>query len=79
MVSSIAEQFADNNVTISKWLADLDEKNSLGYMWFIKFLYFMCASDSNTADETKKSFTSKLMISLRFGEQVYKFKNLENF
>ena len=39
----------------------------------------MCASDSNTADETKKSFTSKLMISLRFGEQVYKFKNLENF
>lgn len=54
MVSSIAEQFADNNVTISNWLADLDEKNSLGHMWFIKFLSFMSASDSNTADKTKR-------------------------
>lgn len=42
MVSSIAEQFADNNVTISKWLADLDEKNSLGHMWFIVSLLYVC-------------------------------------
>ena len=59
MVLSIAEQFADNNVTISKWLADLDEKNSLGHMWFINFLSFMSASDSNTADETKRKVLLK--------------------
>lgn len=59
MVLSIAEQFADNNVTISKWLAGLDEKNSLGHMWFIKFLSFMSASESNTADDTKRKVLLK--------------------